>query len=83
MQCRKQVSKTPHYKIEIKTANEELSQIKEGGYVGSLRSNFKASQFYLFDGGSKDDEKDKKDHKRRQYATIIYTSDSIKKKKPR
>ena len=50
-------STTPHYRIEIKTGNEQLAAREDGGYLGRLRSNFQSSEFYLFDGGAKEDQK--------------------------
>lgn len=75
-------SATPHYRIEIKTGNEQLAAREDGGYLGRLRSNFSSSEFYLFDGGAKDDQK-ATTSTRRQYGTVIYTADLTKPKKPR
>lgn len=76
-------SKTPHYKIEIKTGNDLLAAREDGGYLGRLRSNFQASEFYLYDGGAKEEANKLAGPLRRQFATIIYTADQMKTKKPR
>ena len=72
----------------MKTGNEELLAKEDGRYLGRLRSNFQSSEFYLFDGGAKEDPKKAAKQSlsgqhRRQFATIIYTADQVKVKKPR
>lgn len=70
-------SKTPHYRVDVKTGNEKLVGKGDGGYLGRLRANAASTEFYIFDGGLKADElkPGQPGALRQQYGTISYTAE--------
>jgi len=80
-------SKTPHYRIEMSDSRKKNNE--EAGYLGRLRSNLNGNMYYIFDNGLKEEDYIKcvknstGGTRRRQFGSILYDSDSFKKKDSR